>query len=158
MATKDFKGYVSTYDNDLEDQLTVEEIKKLDMYLEKEVSRKECLDKNINISLIALSELKSIGFKEDIPSLILSKLVEDVYHERNYFDASDYFDLSNPDNEHYSKLVDDFVVDEQQCRAMIAISIGKSDCENKNINEIVYGVVTKISNKMKNDNTYRLEA
>ena len=161
MTTKE-KSKVFEYEFYEEDssieELSLEEKKKLDLELVKAISKKECYDNNINVSLFALNELKSIGFKEDLSTLFLSKMIEDVYHERNNFDSSDYFDLSIPDNEHYSKLLDCFVGDEQFCRAMIAVSIGNSDCETKNINDIVYNVINIISKKINNNNTLELGA
>ena len=67
------------------------------------------------------------------------------------FDSSDYFDLTIEENEHYKELVDYYNIgNEQFYRAMIAVAIGSSDCENKNVNEVVYGVVSNISKNINN--------
>lgn len=141
------------------ENLTAEELKKMELVLVKELSKKECSDKNINVSLIALNELRSIGFNNDVSILFLSKLIEDVYHERKVYEQSDYFDLSTPENEHYKELANYYqMCDEQFYRVMVAKAIGDSKCETKNINDIVYGIVSIISNKIKNNNTLKLEA
>lgn len=149
MTTNEFKLLVSVSDD--YETLSKEEQKKLEIDMVKTISRKECSDKNINVSLIAYNELGNIGFKKDMPTYFLSKVIENLYHERKEFDSSDYFDLTMKDNEHYKELVDYYNIgDEQFYRAMIATAIGDSDCKNKNVNDVVYGVVSKISKNINN--------
>lgn len=125
--------------------LTKEEQKKEDIYTARMISKNECNDKCINVSLIAYNELSNIGFKRDIPTYFLSKLIENVFHERKEFDSSDYFDLTMDDNEHYKELVRYYNIgDEKFYRAMIATAIGNSNCDSKNVNDIVYRIVTDI--------------
>lgn len=140
-------------------ELTEKEKELIEIETEKMISKKQCEDKNINISLIALDELEKIGFKKNMLGIVLSKLVEDVYHERKAFSSSDYFDLSIPDNRHYVNLVNYYVVeDEQFYRGLVAKAIGDSDCKSKNINDIVYGVVNNISYNLENNQSLKLEA
>ncbi|MBO5529859.1 MAG: hypothetical protein J5970_00480 [Bacilli bacterium] len=127
--------------------LTKEQLKKEDIDTAKTISQKECNDKSINVSLIAYKELSNIGFKKDIPTYFLSKLIENLYHERKEFDSSSYFDLTMDDNEHYKELATYYNIgDEKFYRAMIATAIGNSNCETKNVNDIVYKIVTSIPN------------
>ena len=149
MTTNEFKLLVSVPED--YETLSKEEQKKLEVEMVKTISRKECSDKNIDVSLIAYNELSSLGFKKDIPTYFLSKIIENLYHERKEFDSSDYFDLTIEENEHYKELVDYYNIgNEQFYRAMIAVAIGSSDCENKNVNEVVYGVVSNISKNINN--------
>ena len=53
--------------------LTKEQLKKEDIDTAKTISKKECNDKSINVSLIAYNELSNMGFKKDIPTYFLSK-------------------------------------------------------------------------------------
>ena len=49
------------------------------------------------------------------------------------------------DNEHYKELVRYYNIgDEKFYRAMIATAIGNSNCDSKNVNDIVYRIVTDI--------------
>lgn len=157
MTTYD-KDVFSTSD-DIEQDLTEEEKAKIEIELVKAISKKESIDNNINVSLIAYNELESIGFKNDVSTVFLSKLVEDLYHERKAYDSSDYFDLSMDDNAHYSKLVDYFIIgNEQFYKIMLDKAIKESECETEDINEIVYGVVGVVSNKINNRKKIKLEA
>ena len=88
MTTNEFKLLVSVPDD--YETLSKEEQKKLEIDMVKTISRKECNDKNINVSLIAYNELGNIGFKKDMPTYFLSKVIENLYHERKEFDSSDY--------------------------------------------------------------------
>lgn len=143
MTTKD--GRSSVYIPEDYELLTPDEQKKEDIETVKMISKKECSDKSIDVSLIAYKELNNIGFRKDIPTYFLSKLIESVYHERKEFDSSNYFDLSMEDNEHYKELAEYYNVgDEKFYRAMIATAIGNSNCESKNVNDIVYKIVTDI--------------
>ncbi len=151
-----FFNYLSSDD---EEKLSVEEIEKNSIELEKTISKKMCEDKNINISLIALNELEKIGFKKDLPAFVFSKLIEDLYHERKAYSSSDYFDLNKPGNKHYLELIDYFRVgNEQLYKGIIAKSIGESESESKNINDIAYGIVHKISNNLEINQKLKLEA
>lgn len=162
MTTKEKKYFDSIQDVDIEENLTKEELKRLEINTANAISRQRCSDNNIDVSLIALDELKSIGFKSDMSTMVFSKLIEDLYHERTVYDESDYFNLVDYNNDHYSRLEDNIGIKEEFCRAMIAFSIDKSDCETKNVNDIVYTVVGRISKKInnsKNNNIkFRLEA
>lgn len=116
-------------------------------------------NKNTNISLIAFKKLEEIGFKNDIGTLLFSGLIEDLYHERKVFDSSDYFDLSKPDNPHYKYLVEKLKIgDENKFKALIALSIGTSDCEVKNINEIAYSITNDIIKELSNEKVLQIEA
>ncbi len=139
--------------------LTPEQQKREDINTVTMISKKECNDKSINVSLIAYNELSNIGFKRDIPTYFLSKLIENLYHERNEFDSSNYFDLTMNDNEHYKELAKYYNVgDERFYRGMIAEAIGSSRCETKNINDLVYGIISNMSHIIKNNNYLKLEA
>ena len=139
--------------------LTEEEKELIEIEAVKMISKEQCRDKNINISLIALDELEKIGFKKNILGIIISKLVEDVYHEREAFSSSDYFDLSIPENKHYTNLAKYYIVeDEQFYRGLVAKAIGDSDCQSKNINDVVYGVVDNISYNLEKNQSLKLEA
>ncbi len=147
MTTNDLKLYV--YDSDDYDDLTIEEQKRLDIEMAKSISRKECSDRNINVSLIAYNELGKLGFKDGLPTYYLSKLIESLYHERKEFDSSNYFDLSMEDNEHYKELFENYdIKDEKFYRAMVATAIGNSSCEIKNINDLAYIVVSDVSKEI----------
>lgn len=121
----------------------------------------EKLDNSINISLLALNNLGEIGFnKKSFSTIALADLIEEVYHERSKIDDSDYFDLSNPENIHYKHLADRFMIGNKDIfRGLIASAIGTSNCENKNINDIVFGVTENIVNQLnqKNAKTISLE-
>ena len=89
----------------------------------------------------------------------LSKLIENLYHERKAYNSSDYFELNKPGNKHYLGLLDYFKVgDEQLYKGLIAKSIGDSESESKNINDIAYGIVHKISNNLEINQKLKLEA
>ena len=108
-------------------------------------SIKEEKNKKTNISLVALKKLEELGFNKDIGTLLFAGLIEDLYYERKVFNSSDYFDLSRPDNPHYKYLVDRFKIgDEKSFRSLITISIGTSNFEEKNINEIAYSITRSI--------------
>ncbi len=140
------------------ENLTKEEIEWMNLVEEKSISKKQCEEKGINVSLFALEELEKNGFNKDISTYVLSKLVEDLYHERKVFSSEDYFDLSKSDNKHYSNLVDYFKVgDEQLYRALVAKSIGDSKYETKNVNDIVYGTVKNVSKMINNKPTIKYE-
>ena len=75
------------------------------------------------------------------------------------FDGSDYYDLKNKDNTHYLNLVDQLIIGNQEFyKIMIDGAIKESECETKDINEIVYGTVGLVSKKISNSNIIRLEA
>lgn len=159
MTTKEFIYFDDIQDVDIEENLTEEELKSLEIETAKAISKKECSDKNINVSFIVLNELRSIGFKNDLSTVFLSKLIEDLYHERKVFDGSDYYDLKNKDNTHYLNLVDQLIIGNQEFyKIMIDGAIKESECETKDINEIVYGTVGLVSKKISNSNIIRLEA
>ncbi|MBR3117148.1 MAG: hypothetical protein IKF36_04665 [Bacilli bacterium] len=121
-----------------------------DIYLTaRNESIQEEKNKKTNISLVALEKLEEIGFQKDIGTLLFAGLIEDLYHERKVFNSSEYFDLSKPDNPHYKYLVDKFKIgDEKRYKALIALSIGTSNCDTKNINEIAYSITDKISKEL----------
>lgn len=159
MTTKEFNYFDRVQDVDIEENLTEEELRNLEIETAKAISKNECSDKNINVSFIALNELKSMGFKNDVSTFFLSKLIEDLYHERKEFDGSDYFDLKKKDNVHYSNLLDQLIIGDQEFyKIMINRAIKESNCETKDINEIVYGIVGLVSKKINNSNKIRLEA
>ena len=66
MTTKEFIYFDDIQDVDIEENLTEEELKSLEIETAKAISKKECSDKNINVSFIVLNELRSIGFKNDL--------------------------------------------------------------------------------------------
>lgn len=107
-------------------------------------------DNNINISLIALNKLGKIGFNEkNLGTLFLSNIIEFLYYEKEYFDGSDYFDLSLPNNIHYKFLEEKYGLDNVDLyRGFIAREIGISKCETKNINEIVYSVISMVTKEL----------
>lgn len=150
VKTRD-KNY-STFDYSyygFNNEISEEEKRKRIIIEEKIISKMVCKDKNINVNLFALEELEKIGFKKEISTIIMSQLIENVYHERKAFDASDYFDLSLSDNEHYTELVDYFKIgNESTYRGLIAKAICDSNSESKNINDIVYGIAERISKKI----------
>ena len=159
-TTKDsFIDRYEVLDFTVDDDFTEEELKKQAIIETKSISKKICDDKSINISLIALEELEKLGFKNDLSTYILSKLVEDLYHERKAYNSTSYFDLSSFDNEHYKNLYNYFKVgDEQFYRALIAKSIGESSSDMTNINDIAYGVVKKVDKRLINSKIFKLNA
>ena len=139
--------------------ISEEEKKKKKIIEEKTISKIVCEDRNINVNLFALRELESLGFKKEISTVFMTKLIENIYHERKAFDESDYFDLSLPDNEHYTELVDYFKLgNESTYRSLIAKAIIDSNSESKNINDIVYGIISSISTKIDKGIKLKLEA
>jgi len=108
-------------------------------------------EKDSNISLEALIELKNVGFNTEYAgTLFLANIIEDLYYERVMFDGSIYFDLSRFDNDHYKYVFDRYQVNDIDFyRGEIAKSIATSKYESKNINDIAYTVVDKIIKRKK---------
>lgn len=148
--------FYDSMEYDVYENLPQEQKEEIELNEAKSVSRGLCKERNINISEIASDELEKMGFKKDIPTFIFSKLIEDVYHERSMFNASDYYNLSIAENEHYTRLVNEYKIgSEKMYISLIAKAISESNAESKNINDIVYGIVKKISIKI--DNSLKLQ-
>ena len=147
VVDKSYDFYASKVDEELKEREKVFDI----MAISKDVREKTKQNNSINISLIALEELEKLGFKMSYQTSVFAKLIEDIYFERDKFCSKEYFDLSLPDNLHYKYLAEELMVGtEKFYRGVIASAIGLSNCEKKNINEIVDKVVNKISKKLKN--------
>ena len=141
----DEKEYKKNYEEYLE-KVKQDEKEKRNISVSLRAKEKE---KDTNISLDALKELKNVGFDpNNVGTLFLANIIEDLYCERILFDSSSYFDLSNYDNIHYKYVLDRYQVnDENFYRGEIAKSIATSKFESKNINDIVYFMVEKLSKK-----------
>ena len=84
-------------------------------------------------------------------------MIENIYHERSMFDESSYFDLSLPDNPHYKYLTDKYMIgNEKIFRGLIAGAIGSSNCETKNINDLVFGVTNSIIKEIDKVNSKKI--
>lgn len=135
----------------------MEELKRREKYFDSMTTLKELKensdDNSINISFLALKKLEELGFKkESFSTEVLANMIENIYHERSMFDESSYFDLSLPDNPHYKYLADKYMIgNEKVFRGLIAGAIGSSNCETKNINDLVFGVTNSIIKEIDKD-------
>ena len=126
----------------------------------KELSKKDAENKNIDINLLALGYLEEIGFNHNFSTLMLADLIEDIYHERSIIDDSPYFDLTSPHNLHFKNLSDRYMMgSEELFKSLVFDGIVKSDCEIKNINDIISGAVYDINKKVekKKINSLRID-
>ncbi|MBQ1496503.1 MAG: hypothetical protein IIZ40_04085 [Bacilli bacterium] len=140
------------------EEITNENQKKNEIIEVKEISKKLCEEKNINVNRLVLKELEELGFKKDLPSFFLSKIIEEFYHEREAFDDSEYFDLSFSNNEHYSSLQNKYCIYPLEAyRGFVAKAVGESSYENKNINDVVFDLVKRVSKKIEASKKLTLE-
>ena len=129
--------------------LAKEELLKRKKEFERMASSREVRtnkDDSVDIGLLALGNLEKMGFdKEKFSTIVLANLVEDIFHERSNFDSSEYFDLSAPNNLHYKYMLERYPIgDPEFFRGIVAWGIGTSECEAKNVNDVVYGVTNEI--------------